>query len=290
MLRKIQFSRERIRHPGPESSERKYFIRGKVFSENSIFHCGSSLMEMIRSALSNYKDGAAFVSIDGLKIKNGKFVLPAGAKDEKNVAWYSDSFEIGAAEFVHGTVVIGKKDEGWFAHCHAVWRDQAGIERMGHILCDTILISEDFQATLHIFSGGKLEVALDPETNFSLMRTVSLKSDIHHPNAVLVTIKPHEDLRNSIDEICAELKIFNAKLFGIGSLIGAEFLNSPPMLSDLSEILLLPGASVINGKCSNLPISCVTAEKEIFSGNLLSGKGPILITCELLIIEGSKNF
>ena len=68
-------------------------------------------------------------------------------------------------------------------------------------------------------------------------------------------------------------------------LIGAVFAHGPAMTAAISEMLLLPGAKVSQGRCTALPVACVDPEAVIYQGDLLLGHGPVLITCELLLRE-----
>lgn len=278
-------SRQRIRHPGPASEPRKQWVRGAVQVLKFRLPAGQSLMQALRAVLPEGEIGAAFVPLAGLRLSAGHFVLPAASPDAQHVAWYSQTHEMGAVTFIHGTVVLGRKDGDWFAHCHALWADAQGGQAMGHVWCDDALIGEPWEAVVYLFAGGGLAVEFDPETRFSLMRPQDPDVPVTAANALLMTVKPHEDLRATLDEVCGTLGIRSAQVLGVGSLIGATFTHGPAMHAALSEIVLLPGAVIADGRCQALPVACVDPEAVIYQGDLRSGHGPILITCELLILQ-----
>lgn len=278
-------SRQRIRHPGPACEQRKSFVRGEVRSWTVCLPAGAMLMDAISQALQDCQGGAVFLSIAGLRLRCGNYVLPAESPDAQHVAWYSATHAMGACRFMHGTVVVGRKDGKWSAHCHALWQNAEGQQALGHVLCDDACIAEPWEAVFHVFDGGGLRVAFDPETQFSLLTPYAQDTQVDRANAVLMTLKPHEDVRSALNELCLALQIDSAKVMGVGSLIGAAFVEGPPMVSALSEMLLLPGAAVVRGQCTALPVACVNPEAVIYQGDLLTGQGPVLITCELLLIE-----
>lgn len=278
-------SRQRIRHPGPAAEQRKSFVRGSVRSWTVRLPAGAMLMDAISQALQGCQGGAVFLSIAGLRLRSGNYVLPAESPDAQHVAWYSATHAMGACKFMQGTVVVGRKEGQWFAHCHALWQNAEGQQALGHVLCDDACIAEPWDAVFHVFSGGGLRVTFDPETQFSLLTPYAQATPGDRANAVLMTLKPHEDVRSALNEVCSALQIDSAKVMGVGSLIGAAFVQEPPMTSALSEMFLLPGAVVARGQCTALPVACVNPDAVIYQGDLLSGQGPVLITCELLLIE-----
>ena len=278
-------SRQKIRHPGPPAGQRQQFVRGEVRSYKVTLPAGAMLMAALTAALQDLAGETAFVRIDGLALRSGLHVLPAQSPDAQHVAWYSETHALGDCRFVHGTVVLGRKDGEWFSHCHALWEKAHGPQGLGHVLCAEACIAEPWEAEMHVFFGGGLRVSFDPESNFSLLRPYAEATPPPQANAVLLTLQPHEDVRSAINEVCANLALKEASIMGVGSLIGAVFAHGPAMTAAISEMLLLPGAKVSQGRCTALPVACVDPEAVIYQGDLLLGHGPVLITCELLLRE-----
>jgi predicted DNA-binding protein with PD1-like motif len=276
-------SRQKIRHPGPPAAQRQQFVRGEVRSFTVTLPAGAMLMAALTAALQDLQGETAFVHIDGLALRSGQHVLPAHSPDAQHVAWYSETHRMGACRFVHGTVVLGRKDDQWFSHCHALWETAEGTPGLGHVLCAEACIDQAWEAEIHVFFGGGLRVSFDAETNFSLLRPYADATPSRQTNALLLTLQPHEDVRSAINAVCAKLAIQEASIMGVGSLIGAVFAQGPAMRAAISEMLLLPGAEVSQGRCIALPVACVNPEAVIYQGDLLLGQGPVLITCELLL-------
>ncbi len=86
MLKTFQPSREKIRHPGPESAQRHRHVHGHVERVKANLHAGLTLIEAIRSVLEGFQGGAAFFRIDGLKLSDCHYVLPAQSTDTAHVA------------------------------------------------------------------------------------------------------------------------------------------------------------------------------------------------------------
>ena len=276
-------SRQKIRHPGPPAALRQQFVRGEVRTFKVTLPAGAMFMAALTAAVQDLAGETAFVRIDGLALRSGQHVLPAHSPDAQHVAWYSDTHTLSDCRFVHGTVVLGRKDDQWFTHCHALWESAQGRRGLGHVLCAEACIAEPWQAEIHVFFGGGLRVSFDAESNFSLLRPYADATPPPQTNAVLLTLQPHEDVRSAINDVCANLKIQEASIMGVGSLIGAVFAQGPAMTAAISEMLLLPGAEVSQGQCTALPVACVDPEAVIYQGDLLLGQGPVLITCELLL-------
>lgn len=278
-------SRERIKHPGAATQQRRSFVRGHAHSTYFRFKSGQTVAEAVALSMNELGIDFAAVVLDGLVLSSGSYVTPSGPRDIHHVAWYSEQILFKQIRLEHGTAMVGQKEGKWFLHCHAVWHDNAQHIYEGHMLCDQLVIAEDFDVEVIAFVGGGFEATLDTETNFTLFQLKKLHfSEDNSLNATLLTIRPHEDLRGTIDAIASELDIQNARILGLGSIIGAEFYDAPPMRSALSEILLRSDAIIENGKCSFLPLICVDDQRIVYIGDLKTGHGPVLMTAELLLV------
>ena len=161
-------SRQKIRHPGPPAAQRQQFVRGEVRSFKVTLPTGAMLMAALTAALQDLQGETAFVPIDGLALRSGQHVLPADSPDAQHVAWYSETYRMGACRFVHGTVVLGRKDAQWFSHCHALWETAEGTQGLGHVLCAEACIAEPWEAEIHVFFGGGLRASHPRKTHESL--------------------------------------------------------------------------------------------------------------------------
>lgn len=276
-------SHDWLSHPGPVHEER--FTLGPCHGRKVTLSLrgGLSLLDAVAEAVEGAGADGATVMLDGLRFSAMDYVMPDGPLDEQHAAWYSETYKTGAARLEHATASVGKKDGAWFMHTHAMWiADKPG---MGHLLNDQCFLDGDQEVEAYLLRGARLSVMHDSETNFPLFHPEVLRK-VEGADAALLTVRPHEDLRTTIEAACAALGFDDASVHGIGSLIGAGFKEGTPMAAALSEVLLLDGCAVKAGRCEALPLAVVDPAGTIFSGDLLPGKGPVCVTFELLLVAG----
>lgn len=278
-------SRVHVQHPGPPAALRYCCIPANAHRKHLQLKKG----DVITSALAHEmdKNGAdsAVILLDGCVLSSAFYFIPAKSKGPEHAAWYSERLSALNIQIDYGTAIVGRKENQWFLHCHAMWHDRQNQQNYaGHLLADESVLGENCIIDIILLTSGTFETAFDPETNFTLFHLIPRQKPTPK-NAALITIRPHEDLRATINVIAAESGIRSGRLFGIGSLVGAAFHDAPSMPPPLSEILLLNGASIKNGQCAALPLACVNENGEIFSGDLKNGSGPVLVTAELILIE-----
>lgn len=276
-----------VQHPGPPSLPRYGFIAGYAHHARLALHPGDNLAATISAAMAQNGADTAIVTLDGIVLASACYLIPGEPKDNQHAAWYSDTFSADGIKIEHGTAIVGRKNGAWFTHCHALWQDEKTHKNYaGHLLTDHSIIGTAASIEIIAFKGGAFTANFDPETNFTLFQLAKSNPQTQI-NAAIITVRPHEDLRQTIDKIAAELNIESGRLFGIGSLNGAEFHDAPPMPPYLSEILLLPSARIENGRCTALPLTCVDDKRAIYSGDLKAGCGPVLVTAELMLVKTS---
>ncbi len=278
-------SRHWIRHPGKEVHPRYTLLPCGVQPAKLQLKAGENLQDTVGQAVEAEGADGACAILDGLSFSTMPYVMPDGPVDDEHAAWYSETHIATNAKLEKGTASVGKRDGSWFLHSHAMWHaEETGL---GHLLNEQCIIAEDCTIDTWLLRGARLEVAHDSETNFFLFGPVgtSPKGQLEETRrGGLLTIRPHEDVRTTIETACSELRFENASIYGIGSLIGAAFSNSSPMSAQMSEIFLLQGCEVRGRKCTNLPMTCVDPWGRSFSGDLLANQGPVCVTFELLIV------
>ena len=274
-------SRDWVTHPGAGESARICALPCHVRAITAQLPKGLALLDAVaRITEAEGADGACAL-LDGVFLSEMRFVMPDGPADSAHAAWYSDTHRARNIRLDRATASVGKRDGLWFLHTHAQW--QAQTPGMGHLLNDQCILGADCTATLWLIKGAWLDVSPDAETGFPLFRP--RQGRLRDPvNATLLTIRPHADLRTTLETVCAGAGVENATVLGLGSLIGAGFNDAAPMRSPLSEVLLLPGCEIRKGHCRRLPLACVDPGGRIFKGDLAKNKGPVLVTFELLLI------
>lgn len=286
-------SRERLHHPGPEQFPR--FTAVPVGAHRTLIRLrqGRSILAAISDEMNRLGVESGMFILDGLRLADCHFVIPAGPREERHAAWYSETYQARSPVFQHAVAVVGWKDGERFVHCHAVWPNapERGTDAgMGHVLNHETLVADDHEVEGYVVSGAKFDVAIDPETNFPLFHIVPHQIGAEQRvDAALVTIRPHEDMRSTLERAAAQVGLTSARIMGLGSLIGARFSDGTSMQAALSEILILDGARIRDGRCVCLPIVCVDPARSVFHGDLLEAGGPICVTCEVLFIRDDGN-
>lgn len=278
--------RDRIRHPGPAGSPRIHVAPGRARDVVLRLPAGAPLMAAVAAEMDRLGCDSAVADLGGLRIGPYSYVGPDRSPDDKHAAWYSATHRGAAATLAAATAVIGTREGAWWLHCHAHWDAETTAPKAGHLLPDQVTIAEDAEIPALAFEGGRYNVVHDAETNFPFFRAQPTQSEPRPaapPNAVIATIAPHEDLHAAIARIADRTGLKNARLMGIGSLIGAEFSDAPAMDSPISEALILRGATWSAADGARLPMLCVDPAGDIFSGDLVPGGAPVCVTFEVIL-------
>lgn len=274
-------SRDWVTHPGPESPDRYTLVPCRVQLVHLHLPGGMTLLDAVAQAVEAKGADGACAILDGVTLSQMQYVMPDGPADDTHAAWYSETHTAQNVTLDRATASVGIKDGAWFLHTHAIW--YAPAPAMGHLLNDQCTLARDCSVQVWLIHGARLEVALDPETQFPLFRPEPRPS-CAPPNAALLTVRPHADLRTTLETACQAAGLHDARIYGLGSLIGAGFTDAAPMACPLSEVLLLDGCTIHHGRCISLPLACIEPAGQIFSGDLANHQGPVLVTFEVLVV------
>lgn len=275
-------SRDWVTHPGPEIEERFTAVPCHARHTRVCLPAGVNLLDAVAQAAEAQGSDGACAVLNGLTLSQMSYVMPDGPVDDAHAAWYSETHQAQNITLNHATASVGRKDGEWFLHTHAIWSD--GTTYMGHLLNDQCIVASDTYIDLWILTGARLTVTLDPETNFPLFYPEECAAQLPS-NATLLTIRPHEDLHETIEIAAHQSGLSNARILGLGSLIGAGFKDAHPMASQLSEVLLLDKCVLNNGRLAHLNLACVDPKGRLYVGDVERGRGPVLVTFELLFLE-----
>lgn len=270
---------DRIRHPGPGSPIRVLRARGTAFSTRVSLRAGATLMQAVAEAADAAGCDSAMMILDDVRLAPCHYVMPDRSRDGLHAAWYSEPHRQPVARLHRATATVGYRDGARWLHCHAEW-DEDGQPRMGHLLPDETVVAQEADVVCHGFVGGRFEVEADAETAFSIFHA---RGGSGTGNAVIAKVAPHEDVHDTVVALAREAGFAQASVYGIGSLIGANFTDAAPMLSPISEVLIPPGAR-FDGTL-HLPMSCVDPSGGRFAGTLAAGRAPVCVTFELMLIE-----
>ncbi|WP_180902734.1 PCC domain-containing protein [Martelella soudanensis] len=159
---------------------------------------------------------------------------------------------------------------------------------MGHLLPFEATLAEPAEIDAWGVSGAALVVRDDAETNFRIFSAEASDpalSNASHP-AILATVRPNIDICEAIEAICTEHGLTEARVFGIGSLVGVTYQDGRDVPDYATEILIRDGSvRVEDGRATcRLDIDMVGMSGAITSGLLRRGENPVCVTFELQIV------
>jgi predicted DNA-binding protein with PD1-like motif len=180
---------------------------------------------------------------------------------------------------------VGERDGEPFVHCHGSWRTTEGL-RMGHMLAANCIVTEPVEASGFGFVDATFRAIPDAETHFTLFEPFAASPSAPTGQALLVRIRPNEDVCTAIESVCRSHRIDGARVFGIGSLNEVHFADGRRMNSHATELFVREGrVTTDEGKLqARLDIAVVDMKGNIAEGEILRGDNPVCITFELVIV------
>src|SRR5439155_19887727 len=125
------------------------------------------------------------------------------------------------------------------------------------------------------------------DTNFSLLQVTPTAARPWGLEALVVRVRPNEDLCLALEALCAERNIRRGRIRGgVGSLIGTVFDDGRTVEPFVTEVFIRRGViepGVDGMPRAELDIGLVAHTGEIAEGRLERGQNPVLITFELVI-------
>ncbi|ESR23843.1 DUF296 domain-containing protein [Lutibaculum baratangense] len=272
----------RLVHPGPAIPERTRSVPCRAKPLTLRLPAGPSVLAAAHEALRAEGCEGGYVRIGPARMAPLRYVIPAGAPGDGHAAWYSETFAFDApCEVEEAVMFVGRRDGEPFVHCHGIWRTPEG-RRMGHLLPAESVLHEAVDARGWGVSGAMLEVHDDPETRFRLFSPQPTEEATDGRPALLATVRPNEEIGSAIEGILRHHGIARAEICGIGSLVGAEFEDRPPVESYATEVLVRNGRVTPEG-CA-LDVAIVGMDGKISEGRLARRRNPVCVTFELLIL------
>jgi hypothetical protein len=119
---------------------------------------------------------------------------------------------------------------------------------------------------------------------------LQVSADVHRSgstNALVVRVRPNQDLCLALERVCAERNIRRGLIRGgVGSLIGAVFDDGRIVEPFVTEVFIRRGVietGIDGSPRAEVDIGLVAHTGEIAEGRLERGQNPVLITFELVI-------
>lgn len=274
----------RLAQPGPALLPRVESLAARATRLDFTLEAGLSLLEAVARPLRAAGFASAAVEIAGGGFGPFAYVLPAHAPDAVHAAWYSATHEPpGGARLERGNVTFGQREGAPWLHCHAVWQEASG-RRAGHVLPEETLVAAPVAARAWGLSGAGFAVGPDAETNFSLFQPAALPGPTGGSRAVVLRVRPNEDMVAALEAACRAHGIARAVLRGgVGSLV-APRLAEGTGTADIATELLVTGGGVGPGGGA-VAVALADMQGRVHAGTVPRGANAVCITCELVLEE-----
>jgi predicted DNA-binding protein with PD1-like motif len=277
-----------ILHPGPPTPERHRAIACRVHPVKLTLSAGCDINTAIAIAFAAQGFAGGYVRLKNVAMRQLHYVMPAAAPDETHAAWYSQTHVMQGAVILDAALHAGERDGKPFLHCHGTWRDREGRLGMGHILPFEAELSENTEVEALALDGALLVGQPDEETNFTLFSPEARPQQARSGElqAVLATVRPNTDLCLATEAICDACSLADASVYGIGSLVGADYEDGTTLTAHASELYIESGQiRALDGRHqANIDIAMVDLTGRFSRGRLKRGLNPVCVTAELLLV------
>jgi predicted DNA-binding protein with PD1-like motif len=277
-----------IEHPGHVHPARVQCVAARVHPAQVELPAGVPLLQGLAAAVQSRGATSAVFSLRDLTLEPLAFVMPALSDSPKHVAYFSQRYEAsGVARIESGSITYGLRDGQPSLHCHATWTEADGRRRSGHVLAAESTIERPARIDAWMLDGAAFEVQPDAETNFNLLQVAPAAARVGGVEALVVRMRPNQDLCLALEALCAERNIRRGCVRGgVGSLIGAVFEDGRVVEPFVTEVFIERGviAPGSDGELqAEVDVGLVAHTGEIAEGRLARGQNPVLITFELVI-------
>lgn len=266
----------RLTHPGPVAGPRIETVPCRVEALRLRLRAGLPLNRAVAQALAEAGFAAGYLRLEGVALAPLVWVIPAPAPGDGRVAWFSAPHRMEAGRITLGGIHLGRDGSAAFGHCHGLWTGADGATGIGHLLGDESILAADADVTGWGIAGARLERRDDPETGFALFAPVAL--DLSAPNAALCRVRPNEDLVTAL----TGLDLGPVRIEGLGSLVGGDFENGPPVDGEAAEFVIDSGA--VSAGAVRLDIVATGMDGALRRGRLSAGHNAVCVTAELLVL------
>ncbi|CAN7431034.1 DUF296 domain-containing protein [Acidovorax sp. LjRoot66] len=283
-----------IEQPGPVHPQRVQCAPASLRAVDVRLQPGVTLLEGLADVVRSHGVSSAVFSLRGGSFAPLAYYMPALSETPEHVAYFSDRFEAtGEARIESGSITFGLRKGEPSLHCHAIWTEPDGRRRSGHLIPNESRVASPVQLQAWMLEGAGFEAAADLETNFNLMQVSAGDAPPGGTNALVVRLRPNQDLCLALEGLCAERNIRRASIRGgVGSLIGAVFDDGRTVEPFVTEVFVRAG-KIEPGPDGSLrasvDVGLVAHSGEIAQGWLKRGENPVLITFELVIEPHEKT-
>jgi hypothetical protein len=214
-----------LRHPGPVQPDRMQCAICTAHPLQLTLAPDMPVLDAVAQAFAGAGFAAGYMRLGDVAMARLDYVIPGVAPDATHAAWYGATQSVGpGARIIHAGLHLGQRDGAPWLHCHGLWETPGAGVKMGHLLPLESALAAPAQVTAWGIAGAVLNVAHDMETNFPLFdpRQSSPDTSGAAGKALLLTVRPNGDIGAAVEQACADHGIGNARVHGLGSLVGAD--------------------------------------------------------------------
>lgn len=275
---------DRVVHPGPRLDYDRLVVPAHASPMSLQLDSGDVLLPALARELENLSLDSAYLELHDVLVAKLDYVRPFWpSPDGRRVAWYSDTQQLTMPGTIKRLVMfVGRKDGTASVHGHGSWCGADGEEFFGHVLPDFCVLAQDCLATGFGLTGARFDVMDCAETEFSVFHPVETAT-LSTVNAQLMRIAPNAELGAQLSMACSDVGWDRAWVYGIGSLVAAEFSDGTRLESIASEFAIELDCDVSASAGTNLSIRIVGVEGPAQHGRLPQSGNRVLITSEMLL-------
>jgi predicted DNA-binding protein with PD1-like motif len=274
----------RLAQPGPALQPREESLAARITPLAFTLEPGLSLLEAVARPLHAAGFASAAIELEGGSFGPFAYVLPAHAPDAVHAAWYSPTHAPAeGARLERGNVTFGRRDGGAWLHCHAIWQEASG-RRAGHVLPEETIVAAPIAARAWGLAGAGFAVGPDAETNFSLFQPAPIPGPTGGNRALVLRVRPNEDLVEALEAACRAHGFARAVLRGgVGSLVSPRFAEGTGTDDIATELLVTAGGVTEAGGA--VAVALADMRGLVHAGRVVRGANAVCITCELVLEE-----
>jgi predicted DNA-binding protein with PD1-like motif len=244
---------------------------------------GLSLADSLTRPMREAGFQAGTLRFSGASLAPFRYVMPDHATDDRHVAYFSTPrAPAGVSRIEQATATFGFNAGRPFLHTHAAWIEPDGERHGGHILNEDSILLDPITVEAWGLETPRVEIAEDPETNFSLFQPAGARTA--GGDAVLARVRPNQDIIGAIEIIARTHAMPNARIVGsVGSLVGTRFDDGRDIPDRATEVLVTAGE--VRGGVATLDVISVDMAGRPHAGRLARGQNAVLITFDLVLLR-----
>lgn len=248
---------------------------------------GAGLLDALGDWMRAEGCDGAMLTLRDVPVTALRYVLPAPSHDPAFAATYSADHVLHGPGFIRsGQMTLGWRDGASFAHFHGLFEDAGGRVACGHLRVESCVLGKGATLTGHVLHGATFEARPCGETNFTLLTPVARRGVA--ANAAVVKLSPNRDLHAGLAKSALAHGLPNARIHGLGSLVGAVFADGR-VLEGMETEFFIDSAQLQDG-VADLSVTIVDAGGRCLSGRLAPHATAVLMTVEVLLVADTAPF